>query len=179
MKFCIHVPQETDPRVSKIVSALREQFSADLVIGADADLQAALPESDAAISIASMYHRDDAAFVEAACRAVVDLVSITIVDDVNVYVPPEISPGVLDGVVHPATFDADLQGFLDKLRHRLERLSDARHEYNNIAAVVSLTTNPVALERARQALVSLRANYPEFLADPDNLNERLGLKHEA
>ncbi|MCA9910137.1 MAG: hypothetical protein KC519_15875 [Anaerolineae bacterium] len=178
MKFCIYVPEETDPRVSKIVLALRERFKADLVIGHNLDLQSALPQSDVAISIASLYHRDDGTFVEAARQADIELVSITIVDHVDIYIPPEATTGILDSVMHPAMFDADLQTFLDKLRQHLERISDARHEYNNIAAVVNLTTNPVALERARQALVVLRSNYPEYLADPDNLNERLGLKQE-
>ena len=53
------------------------------------------------------------------------------------------------------------------------RLSDARHEYNNIAAIVSLTRRPAVLAQARALLLALREKYPEYVDDPDGLNEIL------
>lgn len=55
------------------------------------------------------------------------------------------------------------------------RLSDARHDYNNIAAIVAMTRNPTFLAQARAQLLALREQYPEYVDDPDGLNEILGL----
>lgn len=55
------------------------------------------------------------------------------------------------------------------------RLSDARHEYNNISAIVSLTRRPTVLAQARVLLLALREKYPEYLDDPDGLEEILEL----
>jgi hypothetical protein len=55
------------------------------------------------------------------------------------------------------------------------RLSDARHEYNNISTIVALTRNPAFLAQARAQLLALREQYPEYVDDPDGLNEILEL----
>ncbi|MDX2139143.1 MAG: hypothetical protein SF123_13730 [Chloroflexota bacterium] len=53
------------------------------------------------------------------------------------------------------------------------RMSDARHEYNNIAAIVSLSRRPAILQQARKLWDEFRARYPDFSDDPDGIEEIL------
>jgi hypothetical protein len=53
------------------------------------------------------------------------------------------------------------------------RMSDARHEYNNIAAIVSLSRRPAILQQARRLWDEFRAKYPDFTDDPDGIEEIL------
>ncbi len=176
MKFCVCASIETDARVSKIITALRERFNADLVVGQGADIGLALPDSDLTISIGPL-DNCDADFIETVEQQCIDLVSIVFVDESEASSDP-VKTGSLQLEVRATAFDADVQALLDVLDRHLTRLSDARHEYNNIAAVVGLTNNPAMLKRAREALLALRATYPEYSADPDKLDEKLGLSSE-
>jgi len=177
MKFCVCPLVESDARVSLIIAALRERFDADLVIGRGDDVRLALPESDMAITIGPPDAYDDD-FIEAVEQQCVDFASIVLVDGAEPALDPA-SAATFQLTVRAASFDTDIQSLLDELDRRLTRMSDARHEYNNIAAVVGLTSNPAMLERAREALRALRETYPEYCADPDGLDEKLGLYRDS
>jgi hypothetical protein len=52
----------------------------------------------------------------------------------------------------------------DEVRQR-----EARHEYNNIVAIISLTRNPAVLAQVRKLWDEFREKYPEFTEDPDDV----------
>jgi len=52
-------------------------------------------------------------------------------------------------------------------------MSDARHEYNNIAAIVALSRRPAILQQARKLWDEFRARYPDFTDDPDGIEDIL------
>jgi hypothetical protein len=54
-----------------------------------------------------------------------------------------------------------------------QRLREARHEYNNIAAIVSLTRSPAVLEQVRRLWDEFRHKYPDFAEDPDGVADIL------
>lgn len=54
-----------------------------------------------------------------------------------------------------------------------QHLSKARHEYNNIVAIVSLTRSPAVLAQVRKLWDEFRQNYPDFTEDPDGVAEIL------
>ena len=54
-----------------------------------------------------------------------------------------------------------------------QRLRDALHEYNNIAAIVSLTRSPSVLAQVRKLWDEFRHKYPDFTEDSDGLAEIL------
>ncbi|MCA9910983.1 MAG: hypothetical protein KC519_20150 [Anaerolineae bacterium] len=157
--------------------ALRDRFETDLVIGQGPEIRLLLPESDLAIWI-GLPDTYDADFVEAVEQKCIDLVSIVLRDETESSIDSAYT-ATLHLTVSASSLDADIQALLSQIDHRLTRMSDARHEYNNIAAVVGLTSNPAMLERAREALRMLRETYPEYCADPDNLDEKLGLKSSS
>ncbi|MCC6614341.1 MAG: hypothetical protein IT320_12745 [Anaerolineae bacterium] len=175
MKFCVCPLFEADARVSQIITAFRERFDADIVVGQGADLRAVLPESDLAIAIGTSSSRD-IEFLEAVGQECIDYVSIILIDEMEDD-PDAASVDAYQLPIRLSAIDEDMQALLNELDRRLTRISTARHEYNNIAAVVGLTSNPAMLERAREALRTLRETYPEYCADPDKLDEKLGLKH--
>jgi hypothetical protein len=57
---------------------------------------------------------------------------------------------------------------------RERRQSEARHEYNNIAAIVLLSRNPLILAQARKLWDEFRSKYPDYTDDPDGVADILG-----
>ncbi len=54
-----------------------------------------------------------------------------------------------------------------------QHLREARHEYNNIVAIVSLTRNPAILAQVRKLWDEFCHKYPDFTEDPDGVEEIL------
>lgn len=58
-----------------------------------------------------------------------------------------------------------------------QHLREARHEYNNIVAIVSLTRSPAVLAQVRRLWDEFRLKYPDFTEDPDGVEEILADKN--
>lgn len=53
------------------------------------------------------------------------------------------------------------------------RHHEARHEYNNLAAIVSLTRSPAVLRQVRRLWDDFRQRYPDYDEDPNGIAEIL------
>jgi hypothetical protein len=173
MTICICAAPECQIEAEVIAQAFSKRIPAEIRVSTADELEAELRRSDMLIFVSSAQRALPAAQIDLA-KAQHRLVMIAVVDGAYPSQPvgDAGSPSVLR--LRREQWQSDVMQFVGAASEQLMRLHDARHEYNNIAAIASLSSNPLILAQARALLLRLRSEYPEYTEDPEGLNGILG-----
>ncbi len=169
ISICAHWHQQS--AAERLAAHLRQALAAEVELHFGEIRPESLDDSDAIIGLTAADHPSGwltHPYTLAPVRA------LLLLEDARPPFMPQ-PAGVLIARLRAGSWDADLAHLIAELNARLLRRTEARHEYNNIAAVVALSSDVAVRARAREALLELRARYPEYSADPDGLNVALGL----
>jgi hypothetical protein len=174
MKISLCVSPEHTHLVQPLTTKLHAHLNTDLFFCPPGHPTTLLRESDAVLIFvdANGYSAD---CVEAARAESAVLIAVL----VNGLVPAPNDELLIDIPAFPLRSthsDTDIPPIVQTVVERTERLSQARHEYNNIAAVTALSSSPKVLAQARRLLVELRTKYPEYKADPEGLDRLLSIE---
>lgn len=174
MKISICASRADRAQIDALMSALSAHVKADLFVCDGAAVELILNDSDLVLLWTTAAYAHDSICLGEALRLNLSLIAILVQG-----AQPEALPVGTTLLSHYELrsdhFEHDLEHMAKAIGERLARLNDARHEYNNIAAIASLSNSPSILAQARILLTQLREKFPEYTDDPQGLNSLLGI----